>query len=92
MSPAFSSLSASCNDGVVLEAHARREGADGGAAVGREAFAREEELMLLRLEPGGARGLLAEAEEQADLEAELCEGAVVGEGGAGHGGSFFRSS
>src|SRR5262249_44951020 len=63
---------------VVAQLQPLGEHADRRAPVEREALHREQQLVLLRGEPGGARRGLAEAQEQAHAVAELREGAVLG--------------
>ena len=52
-----------------------------GQTPGRQSLAREQELVLLRLDAGGPRGPLAEAQKQADLVPELRERPVISEVG-----------
>ncbi len=63
---------AELDDGVVAEAEAVGEVADGGR-LGR-AGDLEEELVLLRMKAGAAGGVFTEVEEEAELVAEVGEG------------------
>ena len=70
--------------GVVLHAQALGDGADGRAQALGQAADGEQQLVLLRLDAGVARGLLAEGDELSDLVPEGGQGAVVGDGDSGH--------
>ena len=63
---------------VVLELEALGEVADGGFAGRRSALDGEKQLVVLRLETGGACGLLAEVQEAADLISEFGQGLIFG--------------
>jgi hypothetical protein len=68
------------DDAVMAKYQVIGELADAGRAVLVKAFDGKEQLMLLRLQPLDAGGLLAEVEEAADFVAEVAEGAVIGAG------------
>jgi hypothetical protein len=62
---------------VVLDLQALGENADGGIVGSGQSLDREERLILLRLNPGGAGGLLAQILKTAHLVAELRQSAVI---------------
>src|SRR5439155_17550020 len=65
------------DDRVMAERHALGERGDGGLGAYGQAAQREQELVLARLEPDIARGLLGECEELAKPIAEVGECPVV---------------
>jgi len=65
------------DDGVMLELELPGKGADGRQAVGRESLDRQEELVLLGLESGAPRDLLAEGHKAPDEVAEMGEALVI---------------
>jgi len=69
---------------VMLEAESLGDGSNRGLAARRQSAQGEQELVLLRLDVGAARGALAEGEEAPELVAKRGEGAVVGARHARH--------
>jgi len=68
------------DDRMVLELELPGQRSDRGEAVRRQALDAEEELMLLRLQSLGARGVFAEDQEPADEMTEARQRRVVGFG------------
>ncbi len=62
---------------VVADLQALGESANGGRHSRWQSLESEQSLMLLRLDAGGAGGVLAEIQEAADFVAESCEGLIV---------------
>lgn len=62
---------------VVLDLQAFGERADGGVVGSGQSFDGEERLILLRLNSGGAGGLLAQILKAAHLIAEFRQSAVI---------------
>ena len=65
------------DDRVVLELELPREGADRGEPFGRQALDRQEELVLLGLQPGAPGLPFAEGEEAADQMAEMRQALII---------------
>lgn len=59
------------DDRMVFELKLPGQGSDRGKTVGGKTFDREQELVLLGLEPGIPGGLLAEGEKAADQMAKM---------------------
>jgi hypothetical protein len=64
------------DEAVMLQMETLGEVADRGLAIGRSALDGEEQLVVLRLETGGASGLLAQIQEAANLIPELSQGTI----------------
>ena len=62
---------------VVLDLQACGKLSDQGPRALRQAFQGQQQLMLLRLQPRAACGLLAEVKEVADLISQFREGPIV---------------
>ena len=77
--PAFLHAVDQLDRAVVENLQALGEGAHRGRNTVRHPLDREQKLMLLRLDPGGTRGLVAEPREAAQLVAKFRQGTVVTE-------------